>query len=247
MHLPRPWFVLALIFLGRLQAAPDTPAADTTIQIDVSTILDCRVITILKDGSLIPLTADIDGAGGLATKSASDFLQDKDAHPLPDDGRFPANERHPDVVLNYSNADSTRPQALRIQGEDVFGFPVPARAYSRLFFFCTSGWGASKISIKLFYDDHTVERRELEVPDWFWELKPDDKHRFYLAADLGKWTKTNKMAERTHHFIFGLDVQPNPGKTLVKLAVHKTAPGIMVFYGATGTVAKTSPPTGTAN
>jgi hypothetical protein len=68
-------------------------------------------------------------------------------------------------------------------------------------------------------------------------LKPDDSYRSYLAENLGKWDKKNKMVEANHHFIISLDAAPSPGKTLTRIYIHKTDPGLMVFYGATGTLA----------
>ena len=212
-------------------------AAANGIQIDVSSVLTARVITVVNAGAIVAMRDDIDGAGGLATQAASALLGNKNAHPMPDNATFPATDRHPEVVLSYGNDDSTRNQARRCMGQDIFDFPVPPARYAHLYLFCTSGWGASKISVNLFYADHSVERRELEVPDWFWELKPDDSIRSYLATDLGKWDKKNKMVEDRHHFIFSLDTAPSSQKTLVKIAIRKAPSGLMVFYGATGTPA----------
>jgi hypothetical protein len=164
-------------------------------------------------------------------------MGNKNPNPLPDDATFPATDRHPLVVLHYANENSTQMQARRSIGEDTFDFPVPAAKYDHLYLFFTSGWGASRIIVKLVYADKSVERRDLEVPDWFWDLKPDDPYRSYLAENLGKWTKDNKMAEASHHSIFSLDVTPSPDKILSKVYVHKQAPGLLCFYGATGTLA----------
>ncbi len=207
------------------------------VQIDVGNVFNARVVAVVNHDALVPLRDDIDGAGGLATKAASDRMGNRNAHPLPDDATFAATDRHPPVILHYANEDAARNQARRCVGEDIFDFPVPAQKYAHLYLFLTSGQGASKIIVKFIYADGSVERRDLEVPDWFWELKSDDPYHSYLAMDLGKWSKSNQMIEDNHHFIFSLDTNPSPEKTLTKIYVHKTAPGLMVFYGATGTPA----------
>ena len=224
---------LTVLFLPVLGAAEQPEI----VQIDVQDVLNARVITVVKDGAPVPLSDDIDGAGGLATKAASTLMGNKDAHPLPDDATFSATDHHPRVVLHYINGDTTAMQARRMQGEDAFFFSVPPGHYTHLHVFCTSGWGASQIQVKLLYADQPVERRSLEVPDWFWELKPDDALRSYLASNLGKWNKKNEMVEQEHHFIFALDLTPSSEKVLTRVGIHKLQPGLLGFYGATGTLA----------
>ena len=251
MTLPRLLIILAVMALPFIRTAPgqgsqipgssDGPkpmSPPEPVQIDVGEALNTRVVTTAKDGALIPLSEDIDGAGGLATKAASDLMGNKNAHPLPDNATFAATDRHPQVVLHFSNENSTRNQARRCVGENTFDFAVPAQKYAHLHVFLTSGQGASNIVVKLVYEDGSVDRRDLEVPDWFWELKNDDAYRSYLAVNLGKWSKDNKMIENDHHYIFALDVTPSPAKALAKVYIHKTAPGLMVFWGATGTPAR---------
>lgn len=95
---------------------------------------------------------------------------------------------------------------------------------------------ASEITVTLSYKDGTTDTRELEVPDWYWDLKPDNKDRFYLIQDLGKWSKDNKVLETRHHSIFGLNLRPDPTKLLEKVSIKKTQQALMAFYGATGQV-----------
>jgi hypothetical protein len=229
------------LFLAALSLRAVSAKEPDGVQIDVKDVLNARVVAVVKDGAVVPLRDDVDGAGGLATKAASDLLGDKGAHPLPDNAAFPATARHPQVVLHYGSGDASQNQARRSMGEDTFDFAVPPGKYDHLYLFFTSGWGASKITVKLVYDDpsagRSVERRDLEVPDWFWDLKPDDTYRSYLIDNLGKWDKNNKMIEVVHHAIFSLDITPSPEKTLTKIAIHKEAPGLMVFWGATGKLA----------
>ena len=45
------------------------------------------------------------------------------------------------------------------------------------------------------------------------------------------------MQEVDHHYLHGVDVHPDAGKELVSVQIHKTAPGYLVFWGATGVAA----------
>ncbi|MBA3963236.1 MAG: hypothetical protein H0X40_15235 [Chthoniobacterales bacterium] len=227
-------FLLVPFFSPQLIRAAEPSA----IQIEVKDILNARVVTVVKGGALVPLHETIDGAGGLATQAAVALMGNKNAHPLPDHPTFPATDRHPEAVLHYANEDAASNQVRRAQGEDTFFFSVSPNHYSHLHIYCTSGWGASQLQVKLIYEDQPAERRSLEIPDWYWEIKPNDPVRSYLATNLGKWTSKNQMAEQDHHYIFALDLTPAPGRVLTRVAIHKLDKGLMGFYGATGTLAQ---------
>jgi len=42
------------------------------------------------------------------------------------------------------------------------------------------------------------------------------------------------MREKNHHYIHGVDLHPDAAKKLVSVHLAKTAPGYLVFWGATG-------------
>jgi hypothetical protein len=209
--------------------------AGEVVQIDVAKVFNMRPITTLLGGNLVPMDGDIDGAGGLITETAAKALGMEDPYAMPDSGVFPANNKHPLIIMPYGKDDGKSPQARKSRGEDAFSFAVPPKNYSKLWLFLASGQGVSKIKVGMTYADGTTQKRELEVPDWFWELKADDPYRCYVASNLSKWSPT-KQLEKDHHYIFGLDIQPDPGKTLEKVTVVKSKPGIMAFLGATGQV-----------
>src|ERR1700722_14135465 len=80
-------------------AAAATPTNNsTTVQVDVNKLLNARVVTTLTAGQVIPLQTSIDGAGGIATQAAAIALNGKAETAVPDDGTFPANADHPEVV-----------------------------------------------------------------------------------------------------------------------------------------------------
>ena len=123
-------------------AAPNTNVASVVatapvsgsgaVQVDVSKLLNARVVTTLTGGQVIPLQINIDGAGGVATQAAATSLNGKAETAVPDDGTFPANADHPEVVLHFSNADGTGFQVRRMPQEEEFSFDVPPKNYAKM-------------------------------------------------------------------------------------------------------------------
>lgn len=231
-------FTSLAINISCLAAGDQLAAADTNlpapVQVDVKSILNARVVATFSDGQVVPLKIDIDGAGGVATTAAASALGSTNPHTVPDDGHFPANADHPDVVLNFTNADGTSDQVRRSAHEDDYFFDVPPKNYSRMMLFFTSGAaGPAALRIVLNYQDGTAEERNIVCPDWWTNLDGTNKDCFYLASNLAKWGKSNKTLEKDHHNIFGLDVHPTPTKVLTRIEVQKTN-RIVVFWGATG-------------
>lgn len=222
--------ILASLFLMRV--AP----GEEVLQLDVSDVFNMRPMSTVVGGKLVTMSDNIDGAGGVATTSAAATYGSPDPHALPDDGKFAATDKHPAFVLPYATDDGKKNLARRSAGGDAFILTVPAKHYMKLFFFLSSGQGTSKIQVKLKYADHTLDTHDATVPDWFWLLKPEEQDWCYVATDLSKWGP-QKMLEKSHHSIFGLDIHPDPSKVLEKILVSKSDSGIMVFYGATGVAA----------
>src|SRR6266436_5087889 len=132
--------VLTLALLG-------TARADQTVQVPLDTFMTARAVTTLTGGKLVTWTMGIDGGGaadGYMTAAASKFHNDPPTlKALPDDGKFAANARHPDVALHFSNdADATSQQTYWVKGMGSFTFPVPPATYSKMFLFLTSSEGA---------------------------------------------------------------------------------------------------------
>jgi hypothetical protein len=207
--------------------------AGEAVQIDTSKVFNNRPITTVVSGNVVPMTGDVDAAGGMITHTASKMMGSEDPYSLPDDGVFPANNKHALIILPYGKGDAKSPQARKSRDEDTFSFAVPPKNYSKLWLMTTSGQGPTTLNVEMTYADKTTEKRTVEVPDWYWELKPDDTYRCYVASNLSKWGP-KKQLEKDHHYIFGIDIQPNREKTLEKVTVTKTKKGILGFFGATG-------------
>lgn len=214
--------------------------AAETLQIDVRPILNARPVTVVAGGKLVSWTEGLDGDySGLATMAAAKIIGDAVPKALPDDGRFPATDKHPEVVLHFANEDAAGKQVRRSMGADTFTVAVPPGRYSRLAVFCMSANGPSSLSVQLRYADGS-ETRSLTVPDWFNPLPAGDAARFHLAYDLAKWDKANRKTEPDHHFLYGLELTPAELKSLLSFKVSKTNAGALTFWGATGVRTQTA-------
>jgi hypothetical protein len=238
--------------LGLLLALGARPArAQTVVQIPLPGILDTRGILTYTNGALVPFTLTIDGGGGdvgtgglqngFATKTVAMMKSPANvANSLPDDGHFPADTHHPEVVLNYSNADGTSPQNHLIKPKvgatppDVLTFPVPTGTYAKLFLFFHGADGGTTVTITLTYSDATTSTTMATVGDFGnGSVPPANGNVFVLVGNLAKWSKTATIAEGGNHNIFGVEVDPM-AKTLMSVKVERGDTGYLVFWGATG-------------
>ena len=162
--------LIAVVVVVAMNALAWAAKAPEAVQVDVKGLLNARVVTTVTQEKVNNLKIDIDGAGGHCTMHAAELLKTKDPHALPNDGKFAANAKHPQVVLNYKDGDGQANQARRVAGEGTFSFAVPENKYSEMWLWVTSGQGPSDIHIELTYKDGTSETRDIQVPDWFWEL-----------------------------------------------------------------------------
>lgn len=232
-----PWWSFSL--LASLSGTALPSGADTVVQIPMASILNTRSVTTLTDGKLVTWQVGIDGGGsadGYLTSAASLFMGDKNIKALPDSGKFPADSRHPEVVLNYSNSDGTSNQTRYVKQLGEFTMPVPRAVYSKLFLFFTSSEGATNLTFTLTYADSS-ETVKITLPDYFDEIT-NNPNVFNLITDLAKWNNKNVHVENNHHNLDGIELHPAAGKTLTEVKVSKTNAGsYLVFWGATGIAA----------
>jgi len=229
--------ILLILLTGPLARASEF------IQEDLSTLLTGRAVTTLTNGKLVPWTKGIDGNGlgdGYMTESAAATNGDQNVKSLPGDGCFQATAAHPFIRLNFTDADGKSPQTRSVEGEGEFTIPVAPRQYQRMLVFMTSAEGPSQLHFELAYADGTVEQREVKLPDYFYDAPAGDPDVFSLATDLPKWNAAGRIPphEVNHHYLHGVDVHPDAARKLVSVRVHKTAPGYLVFWGATGVTAE---------
>lgn len=212
--------------------------ADTVVQVPLPGLLDARSVTTLTDGKLVVFTLPTDGGGlqnAFATAAVAQMQGAPPANALPDDGRFAANARHPEVLLNFSNAAAAdAPQTHLVAPSASFDFAVPAATYSKLFLFFNGAAGGSTVKVTLGYADATMDQQSATVPDYYMDISPTDPVIFNLATGLAKWDKTHQINEADHHNITGVELNGLPGKTLQTVKVERGAEGTLVFWGATG-------------
>lgn len=206
-----------------------------TVQVDIRPLLNARIVTTLTDGKLVTWRDSLDNAGsGMATQAAAAKMGDAKFKALPDDGIYPANDRHPLVKLHFTNADGSSNQVRRSIAADAYDIAVPSKHYRSLALFCMSGMGASQLTLTLKYADGSTETRQIEAPDWWNTMPKEDSLRYDLGSDMGKWDDKNKLMETDHHYLTGLELRPNPSKALTLVRLEKTAPGVLTLWGVTG-------------
>jgi hypothetical protein len=208
------------------------------VQIDISKILNARSVSTYTNGKITTWTKGIDGNGiadGYLTMAAAIFVKNINPKALPDNPLFPASDKHPEILLHYSNSDSISNQTLAVSSTGSFEFDVPVDHYSKMFLALTSSEGESKIQVDLVYSDG-IDSKYFVVPDYFKDIPETDSTFCYLAHDLAKWGKLNNMTEKDHHNIDLMNVHPNPKRKLTQVKVSKTEAGYLVFWAATGVV-----------
>jgi hypothetical protein len=229
------WFV-STIYLSTM-AAGIVAAADQPVQIPVQQLLNGRAVSTLTGGAVVPWTDGVDQSDGLMTTGAMMSLH-QNGVALPDDGVFASDSRHPQVVLNFSNAaPATSKQIFYLHGAGSFEFAVPAGHYSRLFLFLLSSIGPSPLTVTMTYADGTTTAQTFTLPDWGtgMPLPTNPPIFFNLIAGMHKWDKQDQMIDTPSHTITGVELAPNSLQPMTKVAIAKPNAGqYLIFWGATG-------------
>jgi lysophospholipase L1-like esterase len=242
MNLKRILFFILCIFLRSVSSSGEALAGDysnssRTIQFDVKSLLNARMVTTWSNGTLVCWNKGVDGTwSGLATRSAADLMGSKDKVALPNSGTFEANAFHPKVVLNFSDADGTGNQ-VRFTDKNVadsYSFPVAPNEYSNLSLFFMSAFGSSDITVEISYSDKTSETKKYTIIDWAWRID-ESETKYFLAANMAKWGNAYTELEKDSHYLMGINIQPDSSKKVVKITVSKpVSETTLSFWGATG-------------
>ena len=208
-----------------------------TIQFNVSSLLNARVVTTLSNGNLITWNKGIDGTwSGLATRTAADSMGSKDKIAFPNNGIFSANKFHPLVKLNFSNADISGSQVRFTDKKvaDTYSFNVTKNCYSNISLFFMSAFGTSDLTIEISYSDKTSEIKKYSIEDWATKF-PETETKYFLSANLAKWGDKNTELEKDSHYLMGINIKPDNAKRVVKITINKPASeSTLTFWGATG-------------
>ncbi|HWZ87998.1 MAG TPA: hypothetical protein VNW92_04090 [Polyangiaceae bacterium] len=227
-------------------------AADTVVQVPVDSLIDGRSVSTLAGTTIVPWSAGqgVDGDGnsdGFVTTAVEAVLltQNKTENnqlgvALPDDGKFAATTRYPEVQLHFSNAASnTSPQTHQVhisQGPQSFMFNVPQATYSKMFLFITCSEGAAALTITLNYAGGAAPKvTSLMLPDYgIGGAQANDPVFFNLIQGMHKWSTTDQEGDGPSHTITGIELNPSPTDMLTSIQVAKTNGSHAVFWGATG-------------
>jgi lysophospholipase L1-like esterase len=217
--------------------AADYTNSSRTIQFDVKSLLNARMITTWSNGKLVCWNKGVDGTwSGLATRSAADLMGSKDKVALPSNGTFEANAFHPKVVLNFSDADATGNQ-VRFTDKNIadsYSFPVAPNCYSNISLFFMSAFGSSEITIEITYSDKTTQLKKYTIEDWAWRIE-ENETKYFLAANMAKWGNAYTELEKDSHYLMAINIQPDITKKVVKITVNKPiSETTLSFWGATG-------------
>ncbi len=228
-------------------------SAQTVVQVPVDSVIDGRTVSTISGATITPWSAGqgVDGDGnadGYVTTAVEAALvplqktvDGKANAALPDDGKFAADARHPEVQLHFSNnAAITSPQThqMKIAGNATpLMFNVPPAMYSKMFLFITASEGSAKLTITLNYSGGVAAGTNLlTLPDYGvgGATDPKDPVFFNLIAGMRKWSSTNQEGDGPSHTITGIELNPMPNATLTSIQVTKTNGSHCVFWGATG-------------
>ena len=210
-------------------------ASADVVQVPVDSLLNGRPVTTLTAGHIVTWTAGVDDTDGLMTEAAEAYLG-QTGTALPDDGTFPTDSRHPEIVLHFSDdASATSSQALPVPDAGSFAVPVPAATYSSVYLVFTSSYGASALTVTMNYMDGSSVMTNVTVPDWATGAPADDPVLFDLISGMHKWTNQNQEVDTPSHTLTGVELTAEPGKVLTAIQVEKPNAGqLLIFWGATG-------------
>jgi hypothetical protein len=231
-------FVAMLLTATPCTLMVKTSRADTIVQVSLAGLIDKRCVTTLTNGMIVPWNLHTDGLATLQNAFVTAAVAKLKGAPvenaLPDDGRFAADNRHPEVVLNFSNAaPAGSPQTYQVQPTTDVSFSVPQATYSKLFLFFNGSHGGTTVTMNLLYTD-TMETKMVKVPDYAAAIPANDPVIFNLAPNLSKWSLNTTVTEVGGHHITGVELAPIAGKTLKGVTFQRSADGFLVFWGATG-------------
>lgn len=246
MNPPSLQFLRLPVLLAGLLIAKSAPASPpgtqpatqpAGVQVDISKLLNARVVITEKDGALQLADHALDhGNSILITAAAARLTSAGKLNPLSDSGVFPADDAHPDVRLPYAAAGDG-PQVHRCDARtETISIPVPPGRYDKMQLFFISANGSTPISLVLHYSDGSSDKRKTVVPDFYFLLKPTDRGWFVLADDFGKVDAKGKMTEANHHFIDGFNADPDPAKELSAIDLTKEeSKSVLNLFGVAGT------------
>lgn len=233
--------ILSALLSGVLftAAVADAQSTSGALQIDISDLLNGRVVLTAQGGQLQSAQQGLDNSADsrLITHSAAAMTQSGVMTTLPDNDLIGSNGRHPSIQLHYARLDG---QVHRIAAHaEAFHFEVPGQRYRRLQLFFISAGATTPLEVHLIYADGSNGKRNTTVPEFHTPPPTDDPRWFSLLSDLGTENAEGKATRGKPGFLHGFDLNPDPTKKLLKVEVLKLDSGsVLNFFAATGQIAE---------
>jgi hypothetical protein len=233
-------------FLGGLLLScllPALPAQAAPVQVDISDDFNADVIVNGTSGNIDSTQSPVDNVSySLATQGA---LVDCDPpvvetawQGLPNNGHFASNDDHPDVQLAYRNSKNGK-NAVRLEADEKFSFPVPHDKYRKVHLFAMSGDGPSSVKVTFTYMNDSTTVKNFTIGDWF-EDPPTGTYSLIDGMDRMEpdgATCDESSNEFADAAVFGKKLTPNDNKTLKKITVKRVLSAeysILNVFGVTG-------------
>jgi hypothetical protein len=212
-----------------------------TVQVDVTNLLNDRVVFTAQDGKLQPALHAVDAGetSVLITEGAAALAQSGTLTALPNVDLFAADKRHAAVKLHYAQPGGG-PQVHRTTARtESYEIALTGQRFRQLQLFFISAQGETPLTVHIYYKEGKVGERTTTVPDFYFLPKPEDPRWFVLTGDFGKVNLQGKMTEAAHHYLHGFDLNPDPTRGILKIEITKQDSGsVLNFFGATGLVAE---------
>ncbi|MCA9179338.1 MAG: hypothetical protein KDB14_32995 [Planctomycetales bacterium] len=176
----------------------------------------------------------LDGFNSFMTQSAAALLAPVGVSPngLPDSGFFPANADHPDLQLNYRNADSGS-NVLQLFPGEAASVTVSPGYYDTLHLLHFATNGNAPFSVTPVYNDSGQSTPSAFVsPDWFDNVsQAQGPGRHYtLASNLDRYDLLGAVYEDANAFsVFGVAIPLDSQRELIGVDVSGPAGGDAVF------------------
>ena len=240
MHRFRPGLFLSALLCAVSFAAASACAQSSAapVQIDISGLLNDRVVVTAQGGQLQPAQHGLDSTANSALITHSAAAVAGNLTGLPDNGQFSGNDRHPTIQLRYARSDGG-PQVHRaISRNESIRVEVPGHRYRRLQLFLISSHGTTPLEVHMIYEDGTNGKRNTIAPEFHSAAPSDDPRWFVLASGLSAVALDGKAAGSGSGNLFGFDLNPDPTKKLVRVEMVRQDTGsVLTFFGAAGLVA----------
>ncbi len=209
-------------------ASTDADGGTGTAQIDLSSLFTVDVIISHANGSYDTSQVPVDASGYvLLTQSAEDTLFDAGHTGLPDNGFFPANADHPDVLLGYRNTDFGNNARRLAPPSDAVTIPLPQRRFNRLQIIGISTEGTTTHTATIRYLDGTESAETITYDDWYTTTLGPRSYRLIDGLDRASIGDARAYPYpdlfNRNFAVSGVDLTPNTARAVRDVTITCTS------------------------